>query len=93
MSTISEVKAGLDGIASVISGSIAMRAQAKSILVAASAQLGGLPAQYADVLTEINGYTPTGAHETLAQDELSKMTTEFQALKSALDAEITAIGA
>ena len=93
MATTSEVKAALDGIAAVISGSIQGRAQAKARLVSAHAQLVALPSQFADALSEINGYTPTGAFETLAQDELAKMTTEFTALKNALATEIAAIGA
>ena len=92
MATSSEVKAGLDGIASVIAGSIQGRANAKALLLSARNQLAGLPAQYADVLATINAYTPTGAFETLAEDELAKMTTEFTALKTALQTELTAIG-
>jgi len=93
MATTSEVKAALDGIAAVISGSIQGRARAKAALVGARNQLAALPTQFADALAEIGGYTPTGAFETLAQDELAKMTTEFTALKSALAAEIAAVGA
>ena len=92
MPTTSEVKAGLDAIASMISGSIQMRAKAKAQLLAARNQLAGIPSQFADVISEINGYTPTGAFETLTKDEKAKLQTEFLALKSALEAELDALG-
>jgi hypothetical protein len=91
MSTTSEVKAALDGIAEVISGSITARARAKAQLLTARNQLANLPTQFADELATINGYTPTGAFETLAQDEKARLQTEFNALKTALEGELDAL--
>jgi hypothetical protein len=44
--------------------------------------LNELPARYDDAITEINGYVPTGPHETLAKDELGKLTAEFVAVRN-----------
>ena len=68
MATPSEVAAGIASIAVTISGSAKMQAQAKNQLLAARNQLASIPTQYSDVLTEIDGYTPTGAFETLKVD-------------------------
>lgn len=92
MATPSEVKAGLDAASDLISGAIRMRAAGKAQLLAARNQLAALATQLADVISTINGYTPTGAFETLSKDELSKLTSEFQALKAALEAELNALG-
>lgn len=92
MATTSEVKAALDSIADQIAGAIRMRSQAKAQLLAARNQLAAIPTTFADAISEINGYTPTGAFETLAQDEKAKLQTEFTALKSALETELTDLG-
>lgn len=92
MATPSEVAAGIASIAVTISGSQRMQEQAKVNLLAARNQLAAIPTQYADVLTEIDGYTPTGAFETLKVDEKSLLTTEFVALKTALEAELDTLG-
>ena len=68
MSTPSEVKSGLQAISDLISGSISGRARAKAQLLAARNQLAAIPTQFADVIAEVDGYTPTGAFETLAKD-------------------------
>ena len=46
--------------------------------------MNALPTRFADTISTINGYAPSGAFETLAKDELSKLTSEFQALKEAV---------
>lgn len=92
MATISEVKSGLDAIGQLISGSVQQRERAKAQLLAARNQLSGIAGQFSDVISTIDGYTPTGAFETLAKDEKAKLQTEFQALKSALETELTALG-
>jgi ABC-type transporter Mla subunit MlaD len=91
MATPSEVKAGLDEVAQQIRASIQDRQTAKEQLQAAKDRLDGLGTNYADVITTIQGYTPTGAFESLAKDEFAKLTTEFQALASALDTAIAAL--
>lgn len=88
MATASEVKAGLDDIASAIAAVRTRYASAKSSIEGGSAALGNLQTKHADVIATIDGYTPTGAFETLAKDEKAKLATEYQALKSTLDALI-----
>lgn len=92
MSTTSEVKAGLDAIAANIAGSNQAFDRAKANLLAARNQLAALPAAHSAVISTINGYTPTGAFETLSKDEMAKLTTEFQALKAALESALDALG-
>lgn len=91
MSTVSEVKAALDSIAEQIAGATRMRSQAKAQLLAARNQLAAIPTTFAVAVSEIDGYTPTGAFETLAKDEKSKLASEFTALKTALETELTAL--
>jgi hypothetical protein len=92
MATISQVKAGLDEIAKLIRNATSVRESAKANLLNSRNQLENLPTQFSDVIAEIDGYSPTGAFETLAKDEKAKLQTEFVALKSALETELTAIG-
>lgn len=92
MATHAEVKAALVGISEMIAGAQSTRVSAKAQLLAARNQLAALPSQFSGIITTINAYTPTGAFETLAKDERAKLTADFTALKSALEAELTAIG-
>jgi hypothetical protein len=72
----------LDEIAATIKEGNDLIASAKSRLQKAYNSLDAIPTTYADEIAEINGYTPTGAFETLAVDMKGKLTTEFQALKT-----------
>ena len=48
-----------------------------------------LPSSYSDEMTEIDGYTPTGAFETLAKDQKTKLASARTALLAKIDAVIT----
>ena len=48
----------------------------------AQGNLNAIPTVFEDALKTINAFNPTGDFESLSQDELAKMTTEFQALKA-----------
>ena len=89
--SISTVKSDLDSIAQVISGARAQRDSGKNTLLVARNQLASIVTTYADTITEIDGFVPTGAFETLAKDEKAKLATEFAALKTALETELTAL--
>lgn len=86
MATYSEVKSGLDDISAAIRAAKEAYDRAKVHIQGASDSLGNIPTTYSDVITEVNGYTPTGAFETLAKDEKAKLQAEFQALKATIDA-------
>lgn len=86
MATASEVKTGLDKIATAIRTCRTRLAEAKENIKKQKSNLDNLPSTYADVISEISGYTPTGAMEALSKDELSKLTTEYQALLSEINA-------
>ena len=92
MATPSEVAAGIASIAVTISGSQKMQAQAYNQLLVARNQLANIPTQYSDVLSTIDGYTPTGAFETLKVDEKSLLSVEFVALKGDLEDDLDALG-
>ena len=82
MST-SSVKVGLDSASNYISTERAALQAAKARISDAVTNLASIPSLYAAIVTEINGYTPTGTFETLCQDELAKLITEYQALRTA----------
>jgi len=86
MATASEVKSGLDKIAGVIQSCRLKLSDAKENIKKQKANLDNLPTTYAGILSEINGYLPSGAMETLAKDELSKLTAEYQELLSEINA-------
>jgi flagellin-like hook-associated protein FlgL len=88
MATYSEVKKGLDDIATTIQNGQKTFDRAKAAISNVSGDLAAIPTTFADVIATIEGYTPTGAFETLTKDERSKLQTEFQALKSKVDALI-----
>ena len=92
MATSSQVKSALDGIATMIAGATQQRERAKAQLLTARNQLANIPTQYSGEITTIDGYTPTGAFETLAKDEKSKLASEYSTLKTALENELDALG-
>lgn len=91
MATVSEVKAGLDNIAQAIRTERQAMKSAKARIGTGQSNLNLLPTIFADAIAEINGYTPTGPMETLAQDELTKLTTEYLALVAEAETTITAL--
>jgi hypothetical protein len=92
MAEPSQVKTALDAIAATIATSRSMRSQAKAQLLSARNQLASIPTVHANIISTIDGYVPSGAMETLAKDEKAKLQTEFLALKSALETELSALG-
>ena len=89
--TTSQVKSGLDALGQNISGNQGRAGDIKAQLSDLIAKLDAIPADSASLIAVINGYTPTGPFEELAQDELAKLTTEFTALKSAVQAAHNAL--
>lgn len=83
MATTSEIKAGLDEISSAIKASRQRLTSAKENVTTQETNLSALAAKYADIITTVNAFTPTGAFETLAKDELQRLTVEFQQLQAA----------
>lgn len=85
MAETSDVKIALDEIAGIIKKAHTVIDTAESRLQAAYDQLNDIPTTYSDEIATINGYTPTGAFETLAQDEKTKLQTEFNDLKTTIN--------
>ena len=87
----SKVKADLDNIAQEISNERVTVAGVIKTLQGIDSRMGALPSNYNKSISEINAYTPTGSFEELAQDELSRLTTEFQAVRTAVSDAITTL--
>lgn len=91
MATHAEVKAQLDQVSGIIDEAAKARAQGKAALLRARSLLADIPASYTDLQTTVNGYTPTGAFETLAKDEFAKLIADRGTMQTAVEAELTAI--
>ena len=89
MATSSEVKAALDDIAQSIRTERQAMKNAKARIATGQSNLNLIPTVFTDALATINAYTPTGDFESLAKDELAKMTTEFVALISDASLAVT----
>ena len=85
MATMTEVKRSLDDISQIIVTERQAFANSKARIQTASGNLASIPTQYAGVIATIDAYTPTGAFETLAKDERTKLAAEFTALKTQID--------
>lgn len=85
MATSSQVKSGLDEIASIIAAQRAALEKVISNAANASSELGAIPADYADLIATINAYGAGDAFEELSKAEKAKLQSEFTALKSAAD--------
>jgi iron uptake system EfeUOB component EfeO/EfeM len=88
MATYSEVKKGLDDIATTIQNASKTYDRAKAAITAASGDLAAIPMTFSDIIATIDAYAPAGAFETLTKDERAKLATEFTALKTKVDALI-----
>ena len=84
---ISEVKAGLDDIAREIRSKRAVIADAKAQLEAAVAELNGVPAAFASVITQVQALG-TDPSDVVYKDELTKLTAEFLALVTSANGAI-----
>jgi len=85
MATPSEVKAGLDDIATIIRAQRIVVAGLISGGASASNELGNLPGQFADVIATIQAYIPDNEFESGSQSELTELTAEFLLLKDNAD--------
>ena len=84
-STYSEIKAMLDEVAERIRANAKRLARARGDIEAAEADLAAIPAQYADVLADLDAAAqanPADAAYQTAKAERDLLTAEFNALKS-----------
>ena len=88
MATTSEVKAGLDDIATMIRTARQAFVQSKARIQSARNDLNNIPTTFADALATIDGYTGADAFELLSQAEKAKLQTEFMALRAEMDSLI-----
>ncbi len=90
--TFTEAKAALDEIAERITNSRKRRDQARITLGAAQSELAGLASAYSQFITDLNAAATadTWPLADAQKAELDQLTADFQALKSEVDAQITA---
>jgi hypothetical protein len=91
MATSTEVNVGLYNLSLNITNIRQSLQRAKEQMTKAVNNINALSTNYNDIITTINGYTPTGAFEQVTQDELGKITTEYQALKADAEAAVAAL--
>ncbi|MBK9284997.1 MAG: hypothetical protein IPM51_11880 [Sphingobacteriaceae bacterium] len=91
MATTSQVKAGLDDIATEIRQIRFEAGRCKITIGNVSAALANLATKYSDVVATIQTFGTTNAFEALSKAELTKLITEYQALKADLDQAVTAL--
>jgi len=90
----STIKTGLDQIASDIASEANRIAQGKAYLTMANNNLNGFPAKYANLVTEIQAMLVSeadGPAAILANDELTKLVSEFTSLQEQAGNLVTAI--
>lgn len=86
MATASQVKTGLDAVSAAIVRARERMVTAKATAAEVSDALAALPTAYGGVISTVNGYGDADAFEVQAKAELAKLTAEFQALKTIVDA-------
>jgi predicted nucleic acid-binding Zn-ribbon protein len=93
MATASEVKAGLDDIASAIRAERNALKQAQARVTTAKNNLNALTTVHAGVVAAVNAYDAqtTDAFEQIAKAELAKLATEFMALRTKATTAETAL--
>ena len=87
---ISEVKAGLDDIARDIRAKRAAVDSAKEALESVITDLDSIPTTYADAIAQI-GELGTDPSDVVYKDELSKLTTEFVALRASANGAVAVL--
>ncbi len=87
MATASEMKAGLDDIASIIRSQRDNMKEVKSTASSVSAELAGITTKYADVIATIDAIpaNTTDNFERVVKAEKAKLAAEFTALKTKAD--------
>ena len=92
MATTTEIDKALDEIALSIDRNRKSFNTALNNISSASNVLSGLPTQYSDVIASINAFGTSDAYEATVKARFAKYVEEFTALKTEIDAVITAIG-
>jgi hypothetical protein len=93
MATKSQVKSGRQAVSDRIEQNRQRLISAKGQTTLAFNELNAIPTDFADVITTIDGYAPTGEFEALSQDEKAALTSEFLALKAKAQTAQTALAA
>ena len=96
MATFAEIKTALDSVAGIITNDRKRLVQAKALIDATDAELGGLAAAYGAFGTAIDAAVaadPTNAAYLAMDAEWGELVSEFQALKAISAAQKAALEA
>ena len=96
VSTYSEIKNGLDGIADENRQGKVWAENSRTKLVSAQTLLAGMTAKYSALIADINAAVianPTDEAYLFAKSEKDKLVADFQSLKNYVDALIVAFDA
>ena len=94
--TFTEAKTALDEIADRSTQNSKRLANAKTLLAQAQSDLAAMPGTYSSIISDINAEAaanPSDDAWTLAKAEKDQMVSDFQALKTEVDAVIAAVDA
>lgn len=94
MATFTETKMALDEIAERTTQSMKRRDQAKAMLTTAQSDLVAMQSAYTTIISELNAAAaanPGDAAWQGAKAEKDQMVADFQALKTEIDALVTAV--
>jgi len=81
----------LDMVASDIARCRQQMTEARTAVASVYNKLTGIPTAYSEMISSINDAAYTGANALAQKDQLSKLTTEFVALASAVEAAQAAL--
>lgn len=88
MATASEVSAQLASIPKLLENSRTKLKNAQSSILGARNSLANAEVVYADLISTVNGYTPSNEFESFAQDALTEYIAERNTLKAELEATL-----
>ena len=89
-----EVKAGLDNVAKEIVKARSQLESGRAAIQRSQSSLSGLPAQYGELVSAINGYAidTTDPAELHAKAELAKLVASFTSLRAQAEQDLNALG-
>jgi hypothetical protein len=92
MATHTEVDAGLTAVAELIGGAMSGSNSIKVKVLAYRNQLANLATKYADIISTVNDYVPTGEFEAYQKDRMAKEIADKAVIQTMLEGWLDAMG-
>lgn len=86
MATTSEIEVGMAALSARLSDQRQVALKLKASAGSASQALAAIPTDFADVISTVNAFGAGNAYEVALKAKLGKLTAEFTALKTKVDA-------